>query len=177
MKTFVALLRGINVGGKNKIKMADLRSALGDAGFINVRTYIQSGNVVFESAKNQDSLELLISKTIKSQFGYEVPVMVREASFFIKAIKNCPYKNKDVAAICVAVLSEPAKKSDVKALESLDHGDDAVSIRGDVAYLYCPSGFSKTKLTNNFIEKKLRLRATSRNWRTLGKLIEMCADK
>ncbi len=174
MTVFAALLRGVNVSGKNKIKMAELREALNNAGLKNVETYIQSGNVIFESAKTSRSLEKIVANAIKQEFGYDVPVMVRDKSFLHGIVKKNPFKNLEVAFLSATILDSPPAKKEVDAIKDLDFGDERFAVKRDVVYLYLPNGSARTKLTNNFLEKKLSTKATSRNWRTIGKLIEMC---
>jgi len=173
----IALLRGINVGGKNVIKMVELRSSLEKAGLKDVGTYIQSGNICFECSKSCSALKKLVHKSIKTDFGFDVPVLVREQQFFDKVIAKSPFCAKgkpkfDVKALCVTLLEKKPPAKNVKALAELDFSD-AYVIAGDVVYLHLPNGYSKTKLTNGFLEKKLGVAATTRNWKTFCKLAEM----
>jgi uncharacterized protein (DUF1697 family) len=176
-KRKIALLRGINVGGKNVIRMAELRSSLEDAGLSDVSTLIQSGNICFESSRACKGLEKLIHDTIQQDFGFEVPVLVREQSAIQAVIAKSPFCVKgqpkfDIKHLHVTLLGkEPLAKS-IKAFAELDFDDEYV-IAGDVVYLNLPSGYSKTKLTNGFLEKKLNVPATTRNWKTFCKVAEM----
>ena len=173
----IALLRGINVGVKNRIKMAELRDSLAGAGLENVRTYIQSGNIAFDSKMNSSKLEALIHDTIENDFGFDVPVLVREQKYFQDVMAKSPYckagKPKfDISELHVTLLS---KKPSAKAVRELaEHKfTDQYEIVGDVVYLRLLGAYHKTKLNNNFLEKKLGISATSRNWKTVCKLVEM----
>ena len=173
--TKIALLRGINVSGKNIIKMADLREILESGGLKNVRTYIQSGNIVFESGLKFNNLEKRISNAIKDTYSFDVPVMVRDRLFFENMVAANPFKKNDPKQIAAAILSKAPTASSVKALNELKlkFSPDEFHIAKDIVYLCCPNGFGRTKLTNTFLEKKLGVSATTRNWRTIARLIEM----
>lgn len=153
--------------------MADLREMLESAGLKNVTTYIQSGNLVFDSAKKSDQLEALVCKTIEKEYGYQVPTMVRSVTFFNKLYANNPFEGKDIKTLCATILSDKPKKSLVTAIAEFKSGNDEFVVNKDVVYLYIPDGYSKTKLTNGFLEKKLEVKATTRNWKTVGTLVEM----
>lgn len=116
MQTYIALLRGINVGGKAKLKMADLKLLFEDLGFKDVATYIQSGNVVF-AAENGIGLEEKISKEIKSKFGFEVPVLVKTAAEIDTILKDCPFEKDKKEASYFVLLKTPPQKELVKAAE------------------------------------------------------------
>jgi uncharacterized protein (DUF1697 family) len=173
----IALLRGINVGRKNRMKMAELIECLETAALAEVRTYIQSGNICFRSAKSCSKLEALIHEAICGAFGFDVPVMVREQSFFKALVDESPFCQRgepkfEIAQLGVTLLGKKPATKAVKELAELKIDDEYV-IAGDVIYLRLLSGFSKTKLTNNLLEKKLAVAATTRNWKTICKLIEM----
>lgn len=173
----IALLRGINVGTKNRLKMADLHSSLSNAGLENVRTYIQSGNIAFDSKRSCRQLEELIRGVIDDDFGYDVPVLVREQKYFQRLIANSPYCEAgspkfDIDQLHVTLLSrKPAAKA-VREVAELEFSDE-YQLVGDVVYLRLFGAYHKSKLNNNFLEKKLAVAATSRNWKTICKLVEM----
>lgn len=173
MPKYIALLRGINVSGKNKIKMAELRELLESAALKNVVTYIQSGNIIFDSAAAPASLEKKIAKQIKSEFGHDVPVLVFARKRLQKILKENPFSKKQIEHIAVTLLSKKPDKKLVTAITALDFGDDEFKVSGDNIFLHCPTGFARTKLTNNFFEKKLKTTATTRNWKTTNKLWEL----
>jgi len=173
----IALLRGINVGGKNKLKMADLKDSLHRVGLLDVRTYIQSGNICFGSADAPTKLEAEIKNVIRDDFGYDVPVLVMSQSFFEKVIADSPYCENgaplhDVKELHVTLLATKPTAKSIARFDEISIADDYRIIK-DVIYLRCPDGYSKTKMTNGFIEKKLGTQATTRNWKTICKLAAM----
>lgn len=170
MKTYIILLRGINVSGKNKIPMADLRALLNDLNFKNIQTYIQSGNIILESDESKSTVCKKIKDAILQRFDYDVPVIARTISEWKKAIDSYPFSVENEKIVAFAFLNEVPKET---TIEIKKIGEDKYKIDDDVVFLYCPSGFGKTKLTNNSIEKKLKVTATTRNLRTTLKLLEL----
>lgn len=168
----VALLRGINVGGHNKIKMADLVAALQQDGFENVSTYIQSGNIFFASTGRRATLESKIADLIKKKFGHDVPVLVRDQNFFRRAIEQNPFPQSESSHLHATFLSKKPTAKSITALDEVNLGKDEIQVVCDVLYLHCPNGYTRTKLTNAIVEKILGVRATTRNWRTLNVLAE-----
>lgn len=183
MTTYIGLLRGINVGGKKKLKMADLKEVLTSKRLppaqrlSNLQTYIQSGNLVFDSDTKPLDLEQLIAQTIKKEFGYDVPVLVRSVAYFLEAIKDHPFVQNDLKTLSFTFLAEPAPKPAIKKLADVESGKDEVAVKKDVVFVYCPNGFAKTKLHNGLFEKLFETTATSRNWRTVSKLIELSISR
>ena len=173
MKKYIILLRGINVSGKNKLPMAELRDLLIDLKFQNVQTYIQSGNVILDSDKSKKEVCQKIKEGIKSKFDYDVPVLGRTVSEWEKAIAKYPFSTENEKIVAFSFLDKATKES---SIEVKNTGEDQYKIIGDLVYLYCPSGFGQTKLTNNMIEKKLNVIATSRNLRTTLKLLELAIN-
>lgn len=172
MKTYIALLRGINVGGQKKLKMADLKLLFGELGFEGVTTYIQTGNVVF-TAKEGDGLAAKISKEIQTKFGFEVPVLIKTATEIENVLANCPFNNPKKEASYFVLLETPPMKELVHILEQLEYPDEEFVITDTCVYMYCATGYGLAKLNNNLFEKKLKVAATTRNYRTLAKLVEL----
>ncbi|QTD37255.1 DUF1697 domain-containing protein [Polaribacter batillariae] len=170
MKKYIVLLRGINVSGKNKIPMADLRTILTSLGFKNVQTYIQSGNIILETTLEKEETCSKIKKGIQEEFGFDVPVLARTIEEWKKVIDNYPFSIENEKIVAFAFLSKKPKNLNLE-IRNLD--EDKFQLNDDVVYLYCPSGFGKTKLTNNTIEKKLNVIATTRNYKTTLKLLEL----
>lgn len=180
MKPYLSLLRGINVGGHKKIKMQDLQSIYVDAGFTAVKTYIQSGNVVFLS--NQSSaaqIEKTIQEKIKASIGYDVDVAVKTMQEWHDIVSNNPFilnqtKEFDVSKLHITLLSEQPDKQSIAMLNSLEkkNGEELHFFQQTI-YQYHPNGYSRTKFHNTFFENKLKTSATTRNWRTTMKLQEM----
>jgi len=176
MEKYISILRGINVGGRRKIKMAELREALSNIGFKNVSTYIQSGNIYFESKeKDYRKLELQITDLILDKFGHEVPVMVRQSKELKAIFENNPYlpSDEELKRFHVTFLSEEPTEEDFKNLEVEKHQPDECQLFGRAIYIHVQKGYHESKLSNNFFEKKLKLKATTRNWKTVTKLVEM----
>lgn len=170
MNTYIVILRGINVSGKNILPMAELRELLAKYKFENVQTYIQSGNIILSSKLSKEEVIEKVKAGIKSQFGYDVPVLARTISEWEKAIANNPYPIDNHKIVSFTFLSEVTKET---IIEVNITNDDVYTIVNDMVYIYCPDGFGRTKLTNNLFEKKLKVTATSRNYRTTMKLLEM----
>ena len=178
MPTYVAMLRGINVGPGKIVKMERLRASFETLGFDRVRTYVQSGNVIFESEqKSPAELSKKIEEKIQRDFEFTVPVLVKTLKEIAQIISNNPLvkeKGIDHSKLHVTFLSDAPPKTAVKVLEPLATGRERFRTLNREIYLYCPDGYSNTKLSNNAIEKKLSVVATTRNWRTVNTLLEMC---
>jgi uncharacterized protein (DUF1697 family) len=170
MKRFITLLRGINVSGKNKLPMADLRDLLNALEFKNVQTYIQSGNIILDTDKSKIEVCQNIKEGILSKFGYDVPVLARTISEWEKVISKYPFSIENEKIVAFTFLNIGTKEL---VIEIKNIGEDQYKIVDDVVYLNCPKGFGLTKLTNNVIEKKLNVIATTRNLRTTLKLLEL----
>lgn len=175
----VALLRGINVGGKNSLPMKDLAAMFERAGCGSVRTYIQSGNVVFDApAPLIKTLAAKIAGDIEKRFGFRAPVVLRSAAELDDAVRANPFVKKaaDPKALHVYFL---AGQPDAKAIAALDparSSPDAFEVRGREIYLHLPNGMARTKLTNAYFDSKLSTVSTARNWATIQKLLEMTAE-
>ena len=170
MKKYIVLLRGINVSGKNKLPMADLRSLLNNLGFQNVQTYIQSGNIILDADESKSEICKKISQEILNRFGYTVPVIAKTIPEWKKAIENYPFSIENEKIVAFTFLDNIPTNTKI---EIKNVGDDAYKIVDDLVYLYCPSTFAKTKLSNNLFEKKLKVTATTRNLRTTLKLLAL----
>lgn len=181
MKTYIALLRGINVSGHRKIKMADLRAMLTKMGFKAVNTYIQSGNVVFESLEtNIDILEQRIKEAIANTFGFDVPVLIKDSTKLLAILRKSPFqKEEDLAAnrIYYVLLKTVPEKEAMVNLDQGDYPNESFVITPNCVYLNCFLGAGKAKLNNNIIERKLNVQATTRNHKTLVKLLELSGQR
>jgi uncharacterized protein (DUF1697 family) len=175
--TYVALLRGINLGGHKIVKMDQLRKMFEEMGFAEVKTYIQSGNVVFNApARDPVSLAKKIEEKIVRQFGFPVPVLVKTAAELGEVIRNNPLvkeKDVDVSKLHVTFLASIPEKSVLKMLDGIDAAKDRFCCLGQAVYLYCPNGYHATKFGNNVLEKMLKVGTTTRNWRTVNQLYQM----
>jgi uncharacterized protein (DUF1697 family) len=181
MQTFIAILRGINVSGQKKILMADLKILFEDLQFCEVQTYIQSGNVVFKTATKLSDIKLAdkIEKAISKKYNFEVPVITRTKEEIEKLIAINPFskkKNIDLKKLHVTFLSALPKKENVASINKTDFSPDQFNIEGKEIYLHIPESYGETKLSNTFFEKKLKVTATTRNWNTVNKLLEMTSQ-
>jgi len=178
---YISLLRGINVSGQKKVTMPDLKLLYATLGFKNVTTYIQSGNVIFDtSIKSKIILKEKIEKSIAKKYKFHVPVEIRTSQELIKIIKQCPFDSVDIekegTKLLVTFLSSPPSKSRIIKILNYVNSPEKLVIKGTEAYLYCPNGYGKSKLSNNFLEKKLEVKATTRNWKSVQKLYELSAS-
>ena len=178
MGKWIVLLRGINVSGQKKIIMAELRGLLTASGFANVTSYIQSGNLIFDAkAKTrQVEIENAIAQIIESNYGYEISVFAFQNAWLRQVITENPYLEEDgieQKQLYLSILDRVPNEKDIARLESFEKGADEYIIKESVIYLRYPNGAGKAKLTNNLIETKLKLRATSRNWNTTKRLLEL----
>tara|TARA_R110002051_G_scaffold143507_6_gene216521 strand:+ start:44089 stop:44631 length:543 start_codon:yes stop_codon:yes gene_type:complete len=177
MKTYIAFLRGINVSGKKKIPMAELRELCESVKLKDVKTYIQSGNIIFKSNRtNTTELEKLIEKAILNNFGFEVLVLIKTVEQLNKIISINPFNLEadilDNKIYFVLLNSEPQ----IEFLESFKNEEfknEEFFYNENCIYLKCNVGYGKAKLNNNLIERKLKLLATTRNYRTMNTLIDL----
>ena len=180
MPIYTAMLRGINVGGHNRIKMDQLRTSLEALGFEQVKTYIQSGNVVFKSATiSPAALSRKIEKQIVGQFGFAVSVISRTADEINKTIANNPFLNDssiNPEKLHVAFLSEAPAPLALKRLAELTLEPDQSRCLGKEVYFYFPNGVSGSSLWKHPLDRVLSVGATTRNWKTVNTLHQMCRD-
>jgi uncharacterized protein (DUF1697 family) len=174
MPTYIALLRGINVSGQKLIKMADLKTLLSSLQLADIRTYIQSGNVVFEAAKTE---EVLLAKNIeakiKEQYAFEVPTIVRTKEALLAIIQLNPFMIKeedDFSKPYVIFLENKPTPEQVKVVMAFNTENEIFQVIEKEVYIVYKLGAGKSKLTNTFFETKLKTNATSRNWNTVNKL-------
>lgn len=181
MSTFISMLRGINVSGHNKIGMADLKYLYESLNFRHVLTYVQSGNVIFDSTIwDVPKLTSIIESAILKSFGLTVPVVIRNNTDFQRIINNNPFlinRNEDPAKFHVTFLLNSPAKSDLIKLPSSPNDNDEFILSGNEIFLFCPNGYGNTKLNNNFFEKKLNTTATTRNWNTVNTLYKMTSGR
>ncbi len=175
-QTYVGLLRGINVGGKNKLPMKDLAEIFVEAGCGEVRTYIQSGNVIFRAAPaERPRLPGLITAEIARRSGYSIPVVLRTAGELAGVLRNNPFLNAGVseAELHVLFLADLPARRCVLALDPDRSPPDAFAVSGREVYLRLPNGAARSKLTNAYFDSKLATTSTGRNWRTVTKVFEL----
>jgi uncharacterized protein (DUF1697 family) len=180
METYISILRGINVSGHKMIKMEALRKMYESLGFKNVKTYIQSGNVIFQATKATTAgLAKEIAKKIQKESGFEVPIIVKEVKELESVFENNPFVNKrreDLAKLHVTFLSEKPEASNIEKINAGNYAPDEFIIENDAVYLFCPNGYGNTKLNNTFFENKLKVTATTRNWKTVTELVNIANE-
>ena len=177
MTKHLALLRGINVSGHNMIKMDALQKMLENMGFQNVETYIQSGNVFVDSEdENAASVGFKIKQEISKVFGYDVPAVMVTKSDLENCFKNNPFlkdKNCDTKKLYVAFISKELTSLALNDLKISQFKPDEAAIDSSRIFIKYDVGAGKTRLDQKYIEKKLNVTATMRNWNTVTKLLEM----
>lgn len=175
---WLALVRGINVVGRNKVPMKALASALEAAGFQSVRTYIQSGNILFSSLSGDArSLASRITRVIERNFGCAPAVLVISKTELAAAVRGNPFAGADRNPKCLHLyfLSGRPKTPDIDSLARLDAGREAFELKGDVFYLWTPDGFADSVLQSR-VERCLGVPATARNWRTVTELLKLLSS-
>ena len=177
MKTYISLLRGINVTGYRKISMVELKACYESIELQKVTTYIQSGNVLFQSNKTVEILQQTITEAIKKTFGYpDVTIFVYQPEELQRLFANHPFTKHpeaDLKKIYYTFLKDTPETEKVEALQTFQTQADQFKIIDNVVYIFCTNGYGDTKLTNNFFESKLKVRATTRNWNTVNKLLAL----
>jgi uncharacterized protein (DUF1697 family) len=176
MVIYISLLRGVNVGGQKRIKMIELIALYESLGFTNIKTYLQSGNVIFSSAKDNKRLSNLLEEKIKQVFGFPVAVLLRTPTELQHIITHNPFLKEnaiDTNQLYVTFLSgAPTEAALSKTKEIQDELDEFIITSKEI-YLYCPNGYGRTKFSNDFFERKLGIATTTRNWQTVESLFEL----
>jgi uncharacterized protein (DUF1697 family) len=170
---YIALLRGVNVSGHRRLSMAALRSALTEAGYEDVASYIQSGNIALSaSVRSADALARAMARLIDDELGLSAHVLVRSATDMDRIVAKNPFiaEGLDPGTLHVTLLAGTPHPSG--AVE-VPEGPDRFERRGREVYLHCPNGYGRTPLNNSFWERRLGVEATTRNWRTMTRLLAM----
>jgi uncharacterized protein (DUF1697 family) len=176
MARYVALARGINVGGKHSVPMAALREVCEQIGCTGVRTLIQSGNVVLDSKTSAAALEDALTRAASTRFGFDIPFMVRTAKELRAVDEHAPFPDADPQRLYVVFLARGQGGRDGELDPTRSPPDRAV-LKGNEIWMCCPGGVGRTKLTAAWLEKQAGGRAgTTRNWQTLGKLIALAEE-
>lgn len=178
MPKYISLLRGVNVAGKNKIKMLELRELYESLGFTDVVSYIQSGNVIFSSPNdNKISLSESITSKVAAIFGIKVAVLIKTKKELQRIITNNPFvtnADQDISKLHVTLLFKKATDKAIHKLHTVPLKNDQFQALADAICLYCPNGYGRTKLTNTYLERVLDVPATTRNFKTIRTLHELC---
>ena len=176
MSIYIALLRGVNVGG-NMLKMERLREVCSELGLKNARTYVQSGNIVFEAQGTAGRWAETLERKLAGEARLPVSVIVKTSVEMERVIAANPFikeRGIDTARLHVTFLQQEPAKAAIAGLDALKAGADRFRCVGREIYVHCPDGYGETKLSNNAFEKVLSVRATTRNWNTVNRLYEMC---
>jgi len=173
--SYVALLRGINVGGKHKLPMKDLAAIFTAAKCSDVLTYIQSGNVIFKvTAEAARRLPAIVEKNIEQRFGFAAPVVMRDRDALAQVVRENPFLKRGVpeTTLHVYFLADLPTTDAVKGLDANRSVPDEFRVVGRHIYLYLPNGMGRTKLTSAYFDSRLSTVCTARNWATVKKLLE-----
>ena len=175
MPTLIALLRGINLGSRNRIAMPALREALADAGFEDARTYLQSGNVVLSSRKRPETVASELRKLVEKRFALDLHVAVRTRTELARVVERNPLGNvaKDPKRYQVTFLATSPSAGVRRALEAAVIAPEQLAVHGREVYAWHPKGVARSKLWSLLAGPKLGVDATSRNWTTVTKLLEL----
>ncbi|MBA3927510.1 DUF1697 domain-containing protein [Listeria rustica] len=173
---YIIFLRAINVGGNRKIKMADLKAALQSEGYLNITTYIQSGNIIAEREESDhEIIQTEIEALIKKHFGFDVPAVAFNVSEYEEVLKRNPFDGDKLMVHFLDRIPEQAMINKLEQL-SLDHQDKS-SHAGRFLYISLNAGVSDSLFSNKFVEKVLQVRATARNWNTVLKMVDKANGK
>jgi len=173
MHTYIALFRGINVGGKNKLPMKALVPLLEQLAYQNIRTYIQSGNVVFDSAKPLLKKQVIeLQNTIKEAEGFEPDILILQPSTLQAIIQANPFPTENGKALHCFILESSPKKPDIDAIQARKSATESFHLGKHAFYLHAPDGIGRSKLAAS-VERQLGVPTTARNWNTISKLAEM----
>ncbi len=178
MTKYISILRGINVGTGRKVPMADLKKLCESLGLMQVQSYIQSGNLVFELALPEpiSKLENRLQKVFTENFGFDIPVLVRTADEWADSITKNPFlkeENVDIDRLHLTCLKELPSPELLEKIKTFQYLPDRYEIIGRDVFIYCAAGYGTSKLVNSFFESKLKTQGTTRNWKTVMKLNEM----
>lgn len=174
MRNYIILLRAVNVSGKNIIKMEELRRILSEYNFQNIQTYIQSGNIVLSSDLSDFDVKEKIQAIIAERLGLEVETFVTQKELLTAILKQNPFpKELPANKVFVTFFHQKIQQELIDQLQKSDFGEEKYHIDGLQLYFYLPEGAAKAKLSNNFFEHKLKVKATTRNINTILKLLEM----
>ena len=178
MGTYVALLRGINVGGHRTVAMSDLRDLFDDLGFTGVKTLLQSGNIIFDARRRSTTrLEDLLEKETAKQFGLATNYLVRSATEFKKIVSDNPFAGEaksDPSHLVVMFLKQSPRAGSLDELRASLHEPESLRCKGKQLYIVYSKGIGRSKLTGTLLERKLRTVGTARNWNTILKLNRLC---
>ena len=170
MPTYVALLRAVNLGGRNKVSMGTLRSVIEELGHRDVTTYIQSGNVVFTASKDVNPASL--ERAIERKFGFDIDVILRTTAAMKRVVKANPFGGADQSKVHVGFMASKPNAAAVSRLDTEQFDPEAAAVKGSEVYFYLPNGMGRTKLPG-YVLNRLDVPTTVRTWNTVLKLLEL----
>jgi len=176
MTKYIILLRGINVGGHRKVPMAELRELFTKSGFKNVQTYIQSGNVFLESSDNSKKIKIIAEELILQHFGFEVTTLVKTESELKTIYGSCPFQNDVKEKSYFMMLDSLPDSTGLEEVSELSYKEEEIHITDNCIYFSSANGYGRTKFNSNFFERKLKVNATARNYKTMLKLLAMVKE-
>ncbi len=176
MNRWILLLRGVSQTGKNRVPMPAFREALTRAGFQNTRTWIQSGNALVETPKGREETRLLAEKALKEDVGADILVIVKTAEDIRRALAGNPFPGLDSARVFYGFYNEAPSPQKAAPLLETDFGEDRLALGADAVYTYIPGSAARTRLTTDFLQRKLGTPLAFRSRNTLGKLLEMAGE-
>ena len=176
MKTYIILLRGVTPTGKNKVPMAELRVALTDAGLVDVRTYIQSGNVIAGSSLEHFEIDRLVHDAIEQKIGADLAIITRTPQQLSDVLKRNPFSVADSSRLYFSLLSSQPAPDLLEKLLGIDFAPDHVKVVGDTIYTLYATKHSDSRFNNNYFERKLKVAATTRNFNTMSRLVELSTE-
>lgn len=174
MTRYVMLLRGVMPTGRNRVPMAELRDALAQAGMANVQTYIQSGNVIADSPLDAAGVERLVHDTIRERIGADIAVIVRTPGELQRVMAEIPFPDADSAKLYFTLFQTPPDPERLAGLLAMDCAPDAIRVTDAAFYTLYATKLSDSRFTNNFFESRLKVKATTRNFNTMTRLLELC---
>lgn len=177
MKTYIILLRGVTPTGKNKVPMAALRDKLQKAKLHNVRTYIQSGNVLAQTNLTRSEVERLVHDVIKKNFGGDLAVVAKTPAQFRTILRNNPFREVDTSRLYFSMFASKPRRAEINTLLSHDFFPELIEVVGDVLYTLYAAKHSYSKFNNNWFERKLKVAMTTRNFNTMTALVKLTSEE
>ena len=173
MTTYIALLRGINVGGHKKFTKAQQLEMLFGLGYGNTKVYLHTGNWIFETSEGKEAITQHISEAIQAQFGWKLPILVLPLSEIETIFQDCPFSEEKKKNSYFIILSEQPNEALVEEVALIQYPNEEVVIKDRCIYFYSANGYGRTTFNMNRYEKKLNVQATSRNYNTMTTIIGM----
>lgn len=176
MNTYVVFLKGVNIGGHKKVKMDVLKKALATYRFDHVRTYINSGNIIFQSEENKEAIKERVNQIIEANFGIKAEMIIKSEAELLSIIDRNPFdieKETEHNKRAVVMLSEKVEPDQMSIFQKEGKVDEKFYLIDDLLFIYYHNGFGKSKFTTSYIERKLHVTTTARSWNTMLKLTEM----